>query len=26
VQDYQLAKKVLEGYQTTHGDYFPRLA
>jgi 6-phospho-beta-glucosidase len=26
VQDYQLAKKVLDGYLATHGDYFPRLA
>jgi 6-phospho-beta-glucosidase len=26
VQDYQLAQKVLDGYLSMHGDYFPRLA
>jgi 6-phospho-beta-glucosidase len=25
VQDHQLAKKVLDGYLATHGDYFPKL-
>ncbi len=26
VHDRQLAKKVLDGYLSTHGDYFPKLA
>jgi 6-phospho-beta-glucosidase len=25
VQDYELARKVLDGYLATHGDYFPKL-
>ncbi|MGB8252709.1 MAG: hypothetical protein WCF08_05810, partial [Anaerolineaceae bacterium] len=25
VQDYHLAKKILDGYMAQHGDYFPRL-
>jgi 6-phospho-beta-glucosidase len=26
IQDHELAKKVLDGYLSTHGDYFPALA